>query len=155
MANLKFASSIDVPIEHMFRVCTDYEKIPNYLPGQIRSIKIIETKNNQVTTEDTIVFSSLIKNLILQGNRNQKDDIIKQFSNNVANANANNVTINILLVTSAKDCAGLHLPFVTHIVFYHKVIDKNIEAQVAARGQRLGRTCNLEIISLLNSAENK
>ena len=76
MANLKFASSINVPIEHMFRVCTDYEKIPNYLPGQIRSIKIIETKNNQVTTEDTIVFSSLIKNLIVQ------KSVHKQISNN-------------------------------------------------------------------------
>jgi len=73
---LRFSSSIDVPIEHMFRVCIDYEKIPNYLPGQVKSIKIIETKNNQVTTEDTIVFSSLVKNLI------QQQSIHKQISNN-------------------------------------------------------------------------
>lgn len=71
-----FSTSIDVPIEHMFRVCTDYEKIPNYLPGQVKSIKIIETKNNQVTTEDTIVFSSLVKNLI------EQQSIHKQISNN-------------------------------------------------------------------------
>ena len=88
-----------------------------------------------------------IKNTVLQGTRHQKDEIINKFENSQ--------TINVLLVTATKDCAGLHLPFVSHIIFYHKIIDKNIEAQVAARGQRLGRTYNLEIISLLNSAENK
>ena len=125
------------------------------LTGYTKKILIFSMMSETTQLLNTELTKFGIKNLILQGNRNQKDDIIKQFSNNVANANTNNVTINILLVTSAKDCAGLHLPFVTHIVFYHKVIDKNIEAQVAARGQRLGRTCNLEIISLLNSAENK
>lgn len=73
---MRFSTSIDVPIEHMFRVCTDYEKIPNYLPGQVKSIKIIETKNNQVTTQDTIAFSSLVKNLI------EQQSIHKQISNN-------------------------------------------------------------------------
>ena len=86
-----------------------------------------------------------INHQILHGTRTQKDLIIQKFSQNN----------NILLVTSSKDCAGLHLPFVSHIIFYHKVIDKNIEAQVAARGQRLGRTSNLEIISLLNNSEIK
>lgn len=73
---MRFSTSIDVPIEHMFRVCTDYENIPNYLPGQIKSIKVIETKNDQVTTEDTIVFSSLVKNLI------EQQSLHKQISNN-------------------------------------------------------------------------
>ena len=59
----------------------------------------------------------------------------------------------ILLVTATNDCAGLHLPFVSHIIFYHKIIDHNIESQIAARGQRLGRKSNLEIISLLYQYE--
>ena len=72
MSNLQFLTSIDVPLEHLVKICTDYEKIPNYLPGQIKSIKIIETKDKQVTTEDKIVFSSLIKNMIEQQSTHQQ-----------------------------------------------------------------------------------
>ena len=103
------------------------------------------TETTQLLNKELTKFG--INNLVLHGTRNQKDITIAKFA-------AVSVTApNILLVTSAKDCAGLHLPFVTHIIFYHKIIDKNIEAQVAARGQRLGRTCNLEIIQLLNKNE--
>jgi hypothetical protein len=38
-------------------------------------------------------------------------------------------------------------------VFYHHILDRNVEVQVAARGQRLGRMGNLEIITLINEAE--
>jgi hypothetical protein len=61
----------------------------------------------------------------------------------------------VLLATSATDCAGLDLPFISHVVFYHHVIDTNIAMQVAARGQRLGRTHNLEVVMILNESEVK
>lgn len=61
--------------------------------------------------------------------------------------------VSVMLVNSPKDAGGLHLPFLSHIVFYHNVIDKNVEAQVAARGQRLGREHNLEIVSIVNQSE--
>ncbi|NDG42603.1 MAG: hypothetical protein EBY28_25455, partial [Betaproteobacteria bacterium] len=70
-----------------------------------------------------------VEHLVLQGNKTQKNNIIESFKNN----------IDILLITATNDCAGLHLPFVSHIIFYHKIIDHNIESQIAARGQRLGR----------------
>jgi uncharacterized protein YjbI with pentapeptide repeats len=84
-----------------------------------------------------------IPHQILQGTRVQKHTIIEKFEHEY----------NILLVTATNDCAGLHLPFVSHIIFYHKIIDHNIESQIAARGQRLGRKSNLEIISLLYQYE--
>lgn len=84
-----------------------------------------------------------VEHLVLQGNKTQKNNIIESFKNN----------IDILLITATNDCAGLHLPFVSHIIFYHKIIDHNIESQIAARGQRLGRTANLEIIYLLYQYE--
>jgi len=59
----------------------------------------------------------------------------------------------VMLVVTPKDCAGLDLPWLSHIVFYHQVLDKNVESQVGARGQRLGRTHNLQIITLLNESE--
>ena len=80
---------------------------------------------------------------VLRGTRAQKDEAVRLLREEVG----------IMLVTSAKDCGGLNLPFVSHIVFYHHILDRNIEAQVAARGQRLGREGNLEIITLINEAE--
>lgn len=59
----------------------------------------------------------------------------------------------VMLVTSANDCAGLHLPFLSHVVLFHRVRDTAVEQQVAARGQRLGRTANLEIVSIVNEVE--
>ena len=80
----------------------------------------------------------------LAGRRSQKDEAVRALREGDAN---------VMLVTSAKDCSGLNIPFASHIVFYHRVIDRNVEAQVAARGQRLGREGNLEIITILNEVE--
>lgn len=79
----------------------------------------------------------------MNGARTRRDAAVQAFQS----------TVNIMLITAAKDCAGLDLPFISHVVFYHRVLDKNIEDQVAARGQRLGRTHNLEIVSIFNEAE--
>ena len=35
-----------IPIDHFRILLTDYEKFSNYLPRQIKNIKIIEQKNN-------------------------------------------------------------------------------------------------------------
>lgn len=48
----------------------------------------------------------------------------------------------VLLVNSQQYCAGLNLHFATDLVFYHKIIDENLEGQVAGRIQRIGRTVN-------------
>jgi hypothetical protein len=85
-----------------------------------------------------------IKHSALRGDRARKD---------AALAAVRDGDSNILLVTAPKDCGGLNMPFLSHVIFYHRVVDKNVEAQVAARGQRLGREHNLEIVSFLNDAE--
>ena len=84
-----------------------------------------------------------IPHCVLRGSRAQKDEEVRRLREEVP----------VMLVSSAKDSAGLHLPFLSHIVFYHRLLDRNVEAQVAARGQRLGRTHELEIISIVNQAE--
>jgi hypothetical protein len=47
------------------------------------------------------------------------------------------------------------MPFVSDIVFYHRVVDANVEAQVAARGQRLGRAHNLTVTTIVNESERE
>lgn len=51
----------------------------------------------------------------------------------------------VLLVNSQQYCAGLDLQFSTDLVFFHKIINENIEGQVAGRIQRIGRTVNAHI----------
>lgn len=81
---------------------------------------------------------------MLRGTRAQKDEAVRRLREEVS----------VMLVTAAGDCGGLHLPFLSHVVFYHRVLDTNVEAQVAARGQRLGRTHSLEIVTFVNEGED-
>ncbi len=51
----------------------------------------------------------------------------------------------VLLINSQQSCAGINLEFCTDIVFFHKILDRNVSSQVVGRGQRLGRTSNLRL----------
>lgn len=86
-----------------------------------------------------------VRHCTLQGSRAQRDEAIRQLREEDS--------MRIMLVASPKDCAGLHLPFLSSVVFYHKILDQNVQSQVAARGQRTGREFSLEIITLLNETE--
>lgn len=59
----------------------------------------------------------------------------------------------ILLVNSNQDCAGLHLPETTHLIFYHRHRNRSVEAQVVGRAQRMGRECVLEVHYLVDFNE--
>ena len=85
-----------------------------------------------------------ITHCILRGSRAQKDAVVREIQHS---------NTNIILVSSPKDCGGLNMPFISNIIFYHRVISADVEAQVAGRGQRLGRTHNMEIMTILNEAE--
>jgi SNF2 family DNA or RNA helicase len=83
--------------------------------------------------------------VVLRGSRTQRDDIIKTFQND---------QINVLLASTPGNCSGIHLPYISHIIIYHKIVDKMVEAQVIARGQRCDRKYNLSVITLLNNDES-
>lgn len=59
----------------------------------------------------------------------------------------------VLLVNSSQHCAGLNLQFSSDLVFMHKIMNSNVESQVAGRAMRIGRTCNLHIHYLCYSNE--
>lgn len=104
-------------------------------------------------TETTNMISDVLTRIkvpysILQGTRLQKDTAV-EFVRETWEAEP----VKVILVTSANNCAGLNMPFLSHVIFYHHIADSCIEAQVAGRGQRLGRSYNLEVIKLLNEGE--
>lgn len=61
----------------------------------------------------------------------------------------------VLLVNSSRHCAGINLQFATDMVFFHKIIDENIESQVAGRCIRIGRTSNLTMWWLFYKNEER
>ncbi len=91
--------TLDVPLEYLFKICTDYEKLTNYLPAQINSIKIIEIKNDQVITEESIKFSTLVKNTMQQRSIHQQVSPNKLFTE-IISGPAKGTTINFTLKNS-------------------------------------------------------
>lgn len=78
-----------------------------------------------------------IRFLRIQGTHGQKSDTVKEFRENVS--------IQVLLINASDSCAGLNLAFATDLVYFHKIQDTNVEAQVAGRIQRIGRKQNARI----------
>jgi SNF2 family DNA or RNA helicase len=59
----------------------------------------------------------------------------------------------VLIINSSKHCAGLNLQTADWLIYFHKVLDENVETQIAGRGQRLGRSSTLKIAYLLHKNE--
>lgn len=77
MGKLQFSLSLTAAPNNLLKLATDYERFSQFLPDQLKSVKIIEKKDDETTTEEILVFSSLVKNQIVQTSRH------KQISQNV------------------------------------------------------------------------
>jgi ERCC4-related helicase len=83
---------------------------------------------------------------IVKGTRGQKDKVISDFRDN-------NSGVNVLLIQSSKDCAGIHLPEVSTLILYHYYSDVDVMQQVVGRAQRIGRNHSLEVAIIVTSFE--
>ena len=110
---------------------------------QAKKILVFANYNETLVNIENMLNNFSIKYNKLQGTYSKVAEIIKEFRDNG----------NLLLINSSETCAGLNLHFATDLVFFHKIMDPNIESQVAGRAQRIGRTCNLNIHYLLYKNE--
>lgn len=69
MPHLEFSLNLSAPPEGIIELISDFENLPKYLPDQLQNVKIIEKNNDFTITEEEIVFSSVIKNKIVQQTR--------------------------------------------------------------------------------------
>ena len=75
MSKLEFTMTVDASADQLMQLACDYESYKNYLPQQIKSIKIIETSNDETITEEVLVFSSILKKeLVVQALHKKIDD---------------------------------------------------------------------------------
>ena len=66
MANLQFQTNSPIEPEKLMSYITDFENYQKFFPHQIKSVKILDRQNNEITTEETIIFSTLIKSAFVQ-----------------------------------------------------------------------------------------
>ena len=66
MGNLQFQTNSPIEPKKLMDYMTDFESFQKFFPNQIKSIKILEQQNNEVITEETIIFSTLIKSTFVQ-----------------------------------------------------------------------------------------
>lgn len=66
MSKFEFSLLLQAPSEKLLTLAMDYEKYVEYLPAQIRQVKIIEKTDEYTITEDTLFFKTVIKNEIIQ-----------------------------------------------------------------------------------------
>jgi len=49
----------------------DFERYQKFFPNQIKEVKILERQNDEIITEETIIFSTLIKSPFIQKSRHK------------------------------------------------------------------------------------
>ena len=71
MANLQFQTNSPIEPEKLMSYITDFVNYQKFFPHQIKSIKILDRQNNETITEETIIFSKLIKSAFVQKSRHK------------------------------------------------------------------------------------
>ena len=71
MKNLQFSVNSPIEPEKLMSFITDFESYQNFFPNQIKEVKILERQNNEIITEETIIFSTLIKRSFVQKSRHK------------------------------------------------------------------------------------
>ena len=66
MTILEFSLDLPAQPNQLMKLTEDYENLPKYLPDQLKSVRIIEKNETETKTEETIVFSTIIKKEIVQ-----------------------------------------------------------------------------------------
>ena len=63
---LTFSMNVPAPIDKLIGLLEDFENLPMFLPDQLKSVRILEQNDNETKTEETIVFSTIVKKEIVQ-----------------------------------------------------------------------------------------
>ena len=75
---------------------------------------------------------------VLGGTSSKKSSTVSQFRNSRA-------PLAVLVVTGVQDSAGVHMPEVTDVVFFHRVWCTDVGSQLVGRAQRPGRAASLRV----------
>ena len=114
-----------------------------------RKVLVYASYKETLDNLTALLITKNIKFSQIQGTANHINDIVNRY--NMPNSDPN--SISVLLISGARYCAGLNLQVTTDLIYTHKIIDQNIESQVAGRASRYGRSYNLRIHYVLYDNE--
>jgi len=79
MSTINFELTLIGSPKQYVELITDYEKYVEYLPDQIKSVKLIEQSSNFIITEETLHLSSIISKTFIQQTKHYSfsDDTLK------------------------------------------------------------------------------
>jgi SNF2 family DNA or RNA helicase len=127
--------------------------IPHLLQGRTNKpldkdtppkVLVFANYNETLNTIEEFLVEWKVPFLRLAGSSTQIAETVKKF----------HTYGTVLLINSQQHCAGLDLQHCsTDLVYYHKILDQNLESQVCGRIQRLGRKVNARIHYLLYKNE--
>ena len=61
MTELSFSFKTQISQNTLFKLITDFENLPSYMPVQLKKVEIIEKNNIQTITEEIFFFKTLFK----------------------------------------------------------------------------------------------
>ena len=95
MDKYKFSIELDALPHQLVNLATDYESLPNYIPDQLKSVKIVEVNNNETITDEVMFFTSVFKKKIEQKTLHKKISDNKLYSQ-IISGPAKGTVINVL-----------------------------------------------------------
>ena len=63
---LEFSMEVSTTSNKLRQIILDYENLTMFLPDQLKKIKIIEQNETEIITEETFLFSSVFKTIIIK-----------------------------------------------------------------------------------------
>ena len=105
MVMMNYSFEIDCNERNFFKILTDYENLPNYLPRQLKKIEILDERDNHTTIEVMASLKTLIKKEFSQKIRIEKkseDNISAEILDGLAKGT--HITISILMEKEKTLC---------------------------------------------------
>ena len=105
MVMMNYSFEIDCNERNFFKILTDYEKLPKYLPRQLKKIEILDERDNHTTIEVMASLKTLIKKAFSQKIRIEKkseDNISAEILDGLAKGT--HITISILMEKEKTLC---------------------------------------------------
>lgn len=137
-------------------------KIPSLIEGTRempppthRKVLIFADQSETLGNIRKKLTESGVKFLNLEGRVSELTNIVERYKKIPNPDDPNCDAVDVLLVQAAKYCSGLNLQFTSDLIFFHRIIDTAIEAQIAGRIQRIGRTCEFNFHYLLYENEDR
>ena len=105
MVMMNYSFEVDCNERNFFKILTDYENLPKYLPRQLKKIEILDERDNHTTIEVMASLKTLIKKEFSQKIRIEKkseDNISAEILDGLAKGT--HITISILMEKEKTLC---------------------------------------------------